>query len=130
MKYDLQSNFLIAVAIAFSTKTAAAQNGTALDMSLASSAILQCVMVSRGTSGTAQCKLQHSADGTTDWQDEAAGLGNTAGLLPLAAVSAMASLHVVNPRRRFYRAVMTPDVADSVLGAVSIQGPQNSVLPL
>lgn len=130
MKYDIKSNYLIAAAIAFGTKTAAAQNGTALDMSLAQSAAFQCVMALDGTNGNAVCKLQHSADGSTDWTDEAAGAGNTSDAATLTADGEMTTLHVVNPRRRYYRVVMTLDVADAVCGAISIQGPQNSVLPV
>ena len=130
MKMDLQSNFLIATAIVFGTKSAAAQNGAALDMSLAPSAAFHCVMSADGTNGNATCKLQHSADGTTDWQDEVAGAFNTVNATVLTNDGDTVSLYVNNPRRRYYRAVMTLDVADSVCGAISIQGPQNSVLPV
>lgn len=129
MKHNLQSNFAIADHIAYAVKAASAQDGTALDMSLSVTAAFILVMALDGTAGDVPCKLQHSADSTTDWTDEVDGAGNTHTAVTLTADGQTGVLYVNNPRRRYYRVRATPTVADSLIGVTSVHGPLSSVAP-
>jgi hypothetical protein len=79
-----------------------------------------------GASGTLAAKLQHSADGSTDWTDEVAGAGNSTSITTITAAG-NATLHVVNPRRRYYRVTSTVAVNAVVYGVIGAHGPLNSV---
>jgi hypothetical protein len=128
MKRDIKSNFSITENVNLGTFASGANNGTAVDMSDGLSAAFVCMMVADGTNGSIVFKLQHSADGTTDWTDEVAGaLNDTA--VTLSDDSVMSQLNVVNPRRRYYRVVATSDVADATGGVVAVLGPLNSIKP-
>lgn len=129
MKHDLQSNHAIAAHVAPGVLGVGDHDGTALDMSLGGCAAFIIAMTADGTDGTLTCKLQHSADGSTDWTDEVDGAGNSSTAVAPAADGDVAVLYVNNPRRRFYRVRATSDAADVTAGVVSVHGPLNSVAP-
>lgn len=126
MKQDVKSNFSITENFALGLYANGANNGAAVDLGAAISVAFVCLMVADGTNGTVAFKLQHSADGSTDWTDEVAGAGNDT-TVSLTDDSAMATLNVVNPRRRYYRVVATADVADATGGIIAVAGPARSV---
>lgn len=126
MKGDIKSNFSITENFALGLYASGANNGAAVDLTDGATVTFACLMVADGTAGTVAFKLQHSADGTTDWTDEVAGIGNDT-TVSLTDDSVFALLHVVNPRRRYYRVVATSDVADATGGILAILGPLNSV---
>ena len=129
MKRDIKSNFAITENLSLGTFASGANNGAAVDMADGLSAAFVCQMLSDGTSGTVTFQLQHSADGTTDWTNEVSGaLNDTA--VALSDDSVVSTLHVVNPRRRFYRVVGTADVADATGGVIAVLGPLNSIKPV
>jgi len=129
MKHDLKSNFAITENFAAGLFASGANSGAAIDMSLYLSAAFALAMTLDGTSGNVVCKLQHSADGSTDWTDEVAGAGNTSDALTLTNDGDFGVLHVINPRRRYYKVLMTSDVADAAGVCVAIAGPKTSVTP-
>ena len=129
MKRDIKSNFAITENLAIGTLASGANNGTAVDMSDGASAAFVCELITDGTAGSVAFKLQHSADGTTDWTDEAAGAGNSAEATLTGGDGLITTLHVVNPRRRYYRVVATASVADATGGIIAMVGPLNSVQP-
>lgn len=128
MKRDIKSNFDVTENLSLGVYASGANNGAAVDMTNYESASFVCQMVADGTAGTIVYKLQHSADGSTDWTDEVAGAGNDL-TVTLSDDSVQSVLNVVNPRRRFYRVVATSDVADATGGIVAIAGPKRSVVP-
>lgn len=128
MKHDIKSNFAITENFALGTYASGANNGAAVDLGAYQSAAFVCLMVTDGTTGTIAYKLQHSADGSTDWTDETVGAGNDT-TSSLTDDGAMVTLNVINPRRRYYRVVATSDVADATGGVVAIAGPARSVAP-
>jgi hypothetical protein len=126
MKQDIKSNFTITENFSLGLYASGANNGAAVDLGAYASVAFICLMVADGTSGNVVFKLQHSADGATDWTDEVAGAGNDL-TATLTDDSVLTTLNVVNPRRRYYRVVATADQADSTGGIVAIAGPARSV---
>lgn len=126
MKMDPKSNFTIAAHIAAVSQTVTAHNGTAVDMSLAPACSFLINAGTIGSSGTVDAKLQHS-DNNSTWTDEAdTTYGNSTSITQITAAGS-ALLHVVNPRARYYRVVLTVGTAACVVGVTSVLGPLRTV---
>lgn len=126
MRQDVRSNYLLVEGLSALSRAAGDHTVTAVDMSAGRTASFLVSAGSTGAAGTLAAKLQHSADGSTDWTDEVAGAGNSTAITSLAAAGS-AQLHVVNPRRRFYRVLTTVAVNAVVFGVTTVHGPLNSV---
>ena len=126
MRQDVKSNYALVEGLAAQSRTAAAYNTANADMSAGRSASFLISAGTFGASATLAVKLQHSADGSTDWTDEVAGAGNDTAITTLTAAG-HAQLNVVNPRRRFYRVATTVAVAAVVFSVTTAHGPLNSV---
>lgn len=128
MKRDVKSNFSLVESLAAVSRSTGDHNGTNVDMSNATSASFLVSCGSVGAAGTLAAKLQHSADGSTDWTDEVSGAGNSISITTLTAAG-NGTLHVINPRRRYYRVVATVGVNAVVFGVFGVAGPLKSVTP-
>lgn len=128
MKRDVKSNFSLVESLAAASRNAGAADGTAVDMASAESVSFLISVGSVGAAGTLAAKLQHSADGSTGWTDEVSGAGNDTAITTITAAG-NATLHVVNPRRRYYRVATTVGVNAVVYGVLGVAGPLKSVLP-
>lgn len=127
MKHDVKSNYTLAEELSAASRAAGAANGAGVDLSDGASASFLVSVGSVGAAGTLDAKLQHSADNVS-WTDEVAGAGNSTSITQLTAAGS-AKLHVVNPRRRYYRVVATVAVNAVVFGVTSVLGPLNSINP-
>jgi hypothetical protein len=126
MRQDVKSNYVLVEGLAAQSHSVGAHNTAAADMSLGRSV---SYFVSAGTfaaGATLDAKLQHSADGSTDWTDEVAGAGNDTAITQLTAAGT-AQLNVVNPRRRYYRVAAAVGTDAVVAAVVGVHGPLNSV---
>lgn len=126
MNRDVKSNYALVEALAAASRNAGDSNTSVLDMSAGRTASMLISVGSVGAAGTLAAKLQHSADGSTDWTDEVAGAGNSTSITTITAAG-NASLHIVNPRRRYYRALATVGTNAVVFGVFAAHGPLNSV---
>jgi hypothetical protein len=128
MKRDVKSNFSLVESLAAVSRNTGDANSTSVDMSTAESASFLISVGSVGAAGTLAAKLQHSADGSTGWTDEVAGAGNDTAITTITAAGS-ATLHVVNPRRRYYRVATTVGANAVVFGVAGVAGPLKSVVP-
>lgn len=124
MRDDIKSNFDITVGgVAAAALSAAAHDSTVIDMSK----YMSCAFVFNGgdmsTNVTLAGKLQHSADGSTDWTDDDGSSGNSAAVSLAAGVEGTKTLHVIQPLRRYYKAVWTVGVGTAVACYFEIAGP-------
>lgn len=126
MKNDVKSNYVMVEGLAAASRSTGDANTGAVDMSLGRSASFMVSVGSVGVAGTLAAKMQHSADGSTDWTDEVSGAGNSTAITTITAAG-NAVLHVVNPRRRYYRVLTTVGVNAVVYGVIGAHGPLNSV---
>lgn len=126
MKRDIKSNYAITEGLAAVSRSAGAHNSASVDMSDGASAAFFLTLGNNGTAGTVDAKLQHSADNSTGWTDEVSGAGNDTAITQLTT-EGVATLHVINPRRRYYRAVVTIGTEACVLSVTNIVGPLHSV---
>lgn len=126
MKRDIKSSYSIAEGLAAVSRAAGAHNTASVDLTDGASAAFFLTLGNNGTAGTVDAKLQHSADGSTDWTDEVTGAGNSTSITQLTT-EGTATLHVINPRRRYYRAVVTIGTEACVLSVTNVMGPLHSV---
>jgi len=127
MKSDPGSNYTIAEVEDAASKAAAAHNSDAVDCSKAQSVSFLISAGTIGSSGTVDCKVQHSPDNST-WTDEVAGAGNDTAITQITAAGS-AQLNVPNPRARYVRVVTTVGTAACVLGVVAVSGPLLNIEP-
>ncbi len=88
--------------------------GAAIDMSGFDEVTFLAVLGSVSSGGTDVLKAQESADGSTGWADIT---GATSGTQTDKSNKILA-VSVYRPRKRYVRAVLTPAVANTVVGGV------------
>lgn len=128
MKDDIKTNFDITVGVdADAAITATAHDSTVIDTRSYISAAFVFNAVDFNTTGTLDGKLQMSDDGTT-WVDEDGASGNDTAIAQKAAGDeGEHQLNVVNPQKRYYKAVWTVGTTTITGAAFEVAGPKYNV---
>lgn len=114
--HDVLSNIKLIESHSALSRTAAAYNGTSIDMSLYGSASVFIDAGNVNTTGTLDGKLQMSDDNSS-WTDEDGATGNGTSHAQVTAAGTT-RLNVPRPQKRYYRYVGTTATAAVVFSAV------------
>jgi hypothetical protein len=130
MHDDIKSNFVITVGLdASATVSAAAHSSTVIDMSKYMSAQFVFNCPDFNTTATLDGKIQMSDDNST-WADEDGASGNDTAITQAAAGDEGEQvLNVVNPQKRYYKAVWTVGTTTLTGCAFEVAGPLLNVEP-
>ncbi len=129
MKDGIKTNFDITIGnVAAAALSAAAHDSTVIDMQKYETAAFVFQGGDMGSSATLAGKLQCSHDNST-WVDDDGTSGNSAAVSLGAGVEGTKTLYVVQPLRRYYKAVWTVGAATAVACTFEVAGPKLNVEP-
>lgn len=125
MKYDIDTNYTIAVGLAPAAVAPGTDAGAAINHALAPCAALVInAACAAWSSGSVTMKTQYSDDNSS-WSDDDGSSGND--YTTSLTANGMATLNVPNPLGQYSRAYITVGTATVTCGIVNISGPLRRV---